>query len=79
MRTIKAIEEIKIATDGIGFDIQIIAAGDTGKVNDKLAKDFIAEGLAEAVEQKKVDTAPENKSLGNAPDTKKKKAAKKKG
>jgi hypothetical protein len=79
MRTIRAITELRIATDGIGHEILTIAIGETGQVSDKLAQDFIDEGSAEAVvtEQKKVTAAPENKAHKAAPSNKK--DAKKKG
>ena len=62
------IERLRIATDGLGRVIDTYLKGDIADVSDKLGKDFIAEGLASAVVEKK---APENKKLDAAPLNKK--------
>ena len=68
---VKMLKAVKIATDGIGHEVDSYKVGDIAELEDKLAHDFIDCELAEEVkaEQKKVVAAPDNKKLEKAPKT----------
>jgi len=64
---IKALENIRIATDDIGFKVATAQSGEVFDIERGIAELLIRNGQAEAVEEKQVEAAPENKMVKKAP------------
>ena len=67
-----ALADLKVATDGIGYQIADVKTGDEFECpNEVVALRLIEAGSAKNAEQKKaVEAAPENKKLDAAPKNK---------
>ncbi len=63
-------ENIKVATDGIGWQVVTAQAGEVFDIEGRIGELLIQNGQAEAVEQveeKQIEAAPENKMVKKAP------------
>jgi hypothetical protein len=64
---IKALENIRIATDDMGFKVATAQSGEVFDIEQGVAELLIRNGQAAAVEEKQVEAAPENKMVKKAP------------
>ena len=67
---ILAKENIRIATDGIGHSIATARAGEVFDIADGIAEILVRNGQAEVIDEKQIESAPENKMIKKAPQKK---------